>query len=503
MFKHTRLAQLDRRSFLRGLGTTAVALPFFDFFLDARQAQAQAAGAAPKRFIVMRMGESPSTDGDSVRDVSGRVRNFLSPTSYGPQYGLSNGIASLGSYAQLRPYVGVFSNLDLPWLRGGNTPLDQIPPGAYYDSGFHSVNGYTYLTGRRCFMHDDYSAVGWDYGPSCDWLMKTQLDPMNRLQHINVRGQPGVGGSRGVMTFNTGGQPVSPNDSPRLFFQNMFSMVQTGPTTVVDPVAKLALDQRKSVLDLLDRDRLAFLSRELSPKEKAMLSTHLDEIREIERRINALPIPTMPGGVCQRPADPGADPAVTSTQYTPPGDNQQPQTIRYAGEDERMNVLIDLVAMALACDISRFGTFRICGDQPTGLNSHFITGYNVDVHQVGHYGAPMAAAGQVAAWGASKFFRLAEALRTKAEGAGNVLDNTALVYTTDGGSDDGVQNVAQTHAHGNHVLLVAGKVGGLKVGSAVNMNRKHPCGVLLAAMRACGYSGNLGDISAHASEVWS
>ena len=115
----------------------------------------------------------------------------------------------------------------------------------------------------------------------------------------------------------------------------------------------------------------------------------------------------------------------------------------------------------------------------------------------------MAAAGQVAAWGAGKFFKLAEALRQKAEGAGNVLDNTALIYTTDGGSDDGIRSVAQTHAHGNHVLLVAGKVGGLKVGSHINMNRKHPCGVLLAAMRACGYSGNFGDHSQHHTEVWS
>lgn len=501
MFKDTRLAQLDRRRFLKGLGSTMVALPFFDFFLDARAARAQTA-SAPRRFLVMRMGESPSTDGDSVLDASGRVRNFLTPTSYGPQYGLSSGIASLGNYAALRPYLGVFGNMDLPWLKSGNTPLAQIPPGAFYDSGFHSVNGYTYLTGRRCFMHDNYSAVGWDYGPSCDWLMKTALDPQARLQHINVKGSPGVNGSRSAMTFNTAGQPVAPNDSPRLFFQNMFSTVQTGPTTVVDPVAKLALDQRKSVLDLIDRDRLSFLNRELSKSEKAMLVTHLDEIREIELRINALPIPTMPGGVCQAPMDPGADPAITSTQYTPPGGTGEPQTIRYAGEDERIDVLIDLVAMAFACDISRYGTFRLCSDQPTGLNSHFITGYNVDVHQVGHYGAPMAAAGQVAAWGASKFFRLAEKLRQKAEGAGNVLDNSALVYTTDGASDDGVQQVSQTHSHGNHVLLVAGKAGGLKAGTHVNMNRRHPCGVLLAAMRSCGYQGNLGDITTHHSEVW-
>lgn len=504
MFKDTRLASIDRRSFLRGLGSTMVALPFFEFFADVQRAHAQNV-ATPKRFLFMRMGESPSTDGDSVLDVSGRVRNFLCPASYGPAYGLTDGIAQLASYPQLRPYLGFYSGMDLPWLTTGNPTLAQIPPGGFYDSGFHNINGYSYVTGRRSFVHDNYAAYGYDRGPSADYAMKLAFDPQNRLQHININGQPGIGQSRGLMTYDGAGQGLSPNDSPRLMFTSLFSNVTSGPTTVVDPVAKLAIDQRRSILDLLDRDRLTFLKRELSKSERANLAIHLDEIRELELRAMAVPVPTMPGGVCQKPADPGADPGSTTTTIINSEGNSQ--SISDSGEDRRIDVFIDLVAMAMACDISRFGSFRLCGDQPVHFNSHFITGYNIDVHQVGHYGAPLVSMQQICAWASGKFFKLAEALRNKREGAGNVLDNTALVYITDGSSDDGVrknsnnQRIAGTHSHGNHVLMVAGKAGGLKTGTHVALPGKHPATVLLAGMRACGYQGNLGDLTAHPSEV--
>src|SRR5690606_4792127 len=65
---------------------------------------------------------------------------------------------------------------------------------------------------------------------------------------------------------------------------------------------QLAAAKRKSVLDLISRERIEFLNRELGTKEKAMLTDHFDRIRDIEKSLENIQDDV--NVTCRKPAEP-------------------------------------------------------------------------------------------------------------------------------------------------------------------------------------------------------
>src|SRR5262249_14164705 len=143
--------------------------------------------------------------------------------------------------------------------------------------------------------------------------------------------------------------------------------------------ADFELRQRKSVLDLLDRRTTKLMTR-LGAADKARLQDHLDEIRDLERQVAA--IPPVATAQCQKPGDPGPDPALGGNQ----GDTFD-QNLGYSGEEARAKVFCDLIHMAFVCDLTRVASLQFSMAQ-SHLNMYALTGQASDLHEIGHHGLP-------------------------------------------------------------------------------------------------------------------
>jgi hypothetical protein len=264
----------------------------------------------------------------------------------------------------------------------------------------------------------------------------------------------------------------APNSSPQAVFQTIMgnavgtAIEREGRALVVDRVRKRA-DALSSALGKSDRSRL---------------EQHLDEVRDLQRRVNAAGPAFV--GACQVPADPGAD---------PPGAGQSSP---YANENLRARLMADLLHMAMVCDSTRIATFQITtpfdsfdigrasGAMPVGTDTHF------GVHHSG------AQAYLVSSWawhmGHMGYF-LEKCMNTVDPNGKNLLDSMAAIYIGEGGrSNSGSGDVS--HAPQNMQVILVGKGGGLTPGSHVIATDQHPSRVILSAMRALGYQGNFGVI---------
>lgn len=502
------LRALSRRSFLTGLGGVVIPLPLFDFFVDgAGRAYAQAA-TAPKRFIMFKSGLSPAADSDTATDITGGRRNLLTPLTFGANYRPSPatladpsepaklpGLDSLG----LQPYVSFVSNCTIPFSRtAGGLSGTGVPAGGC-SGKFHQHPVYSQVTGRRCWNdgREEYS-LSRNPGPSADQLIRAQLNPMGRFKHANYMVQAPFTYGR-EMQFGTNGQGLTPDDSPKAIFASLFGSGVAGGT--VDPAALLAWEQRKSVLDLIDKRRLQYLNRELGKNERAMLTAHLDQIRELELRVTDTP--TLPT-TCKAPPPVTSDPGRVANL----GQGTDGPWADYMNEDLRADLIVDMLAMAISCDLVRHGTIRMTADQ-SFMDASFLVKKAANLHNLTHFndvvtpgsstrGTTVEDQIKATRWVVGKFFRLAAALQKLPQAGGNILDSSALVFIAEGGFGPSMEGGTNVHSTHNMMVIVAGKAGGALKGNVhLNGNGVHPGGVLLTAMKAVGYSGtSLGDVTA-------
>lgn len=481
--------EIDRRTFLKGLGGAVVALPLFDFFLNSNGiAYAQTASALPKRYLLMANGISLTK--------AGNYTNFLLPLQQGNGYDLRNGLMPIGKYTNLQDYVSVLTNLRLPYTYSSSTA---DAPVAGYKGDFHVAANRAQLTGLQTDATNVttfYDTAKSKLGPSSDQILKAALNPNGTYVHMNYCVQPKIYLSTAGSTnkraaqFDTNGRPMQPQASPAAAFDQLF-FNQKSVDPAIEAQRQLAIDQRKSVLDLIDQGLLNSLKRELASSDKAMLSNHFEQIRELENRANSEGLTNSSAVTCvkpERPIDPplGADYQVGTT------DGQDNSAIAYSNEDARADLFIDLIHMALTCDIARHGTLRLTFGQ-SWMNSKAISELGMDYHELSHSGAvaqtPFL---KMVQWHVDKFCRLANKLKNTTEGNGNVLDNCALLLTSEGGggtsSDNGLGQSA--HSGDNMAILVAGRAGGMVKGTHIATAQEHPSRVILTAMKAVGYLGD-------------
>jgi hypothetical protein len=182
-----------------------------------------------------------------------------------------------------------------------------------------------------------------------------------------------------------------------------------------------------------------------------------------------------------------------------------------------------MIHMAFTCDLTRAATLQI-----TAFQSHMNVipivdlvatragfpglSLRADLHEVGHNGDGQSK-GQLQVslmlmWHMRHYARLLQRLKDTPEGAGTVLDNSAIVFMPEAGHglqlNDGGASDNATHSVDRMVLLVGGRAGGLAPGRHLAAGGAvHPAQVLLAAMQGCGYSSDtFGDITGAYTELF-
>jgi hypothetical protein len=479
---------LSRRAVLRGIGGAAIGLPFLEIMSGTRSARAQATAASPSRYVVMFGGHSLGSDNDPLD-------NDFAPNTVGPGYDLKSALLPLGTYG-VRDDVSVISDLIIPWAGSGD-----VPPGGRYNA-FHCSTASPLFSGMRSLTGDAVCN-----GPSSDQIVAEAIAGNTTFKSLVFRAQaanyfpvvPPAG--RDIMSYQkdpSGGAPipVPATVSPKAAFDALFSNFSTpGLTPAQAKQMNYALRSRLSVLDLVRQDTEQLVGK-LGASDRLRLQRHLDEIRDLERRVSA--IPPVIAGSCQKPTDPGADPPVG-------GDGSDPNMTQriqfdansgYSDEQTRARVFIDLITMAFACDLSRVAALMLTQFQ-CFMNTYRFTGLLKDVHLLVHTQGTLPLSAGVIAWHVDHFARLVSKLKSTPDGSGTLLDSTALVYVCEGGhGTDPTGSSNSSHSSENMCALIAGRVGGLKPGKHVVASGMHPASVLVSAMNAVGVPGGLGEVQA-------
>ena len=320
---------IHRRAFLKAVGASLVTLPFVR---PLAHAYARSAGSAqlPLRFIglyhphgisaeyfVRRSGES-DTDFDLNFDNS-VLQPFDDPATYGRSF---------------KDKIVVIEGVDLLSNANGHDSAGTILTGSRID-GSKPQN----------ISLDQFLAV------------EHKLGADTRVTSIALAvGEPEL--KSGVcLSFGPGGEPVSKIIDPAEAFDTLFRGVVVGNDPGANAEAERQQRKGKSVIDFVRADVMRLRGR-LAPAEQQKLDQHLDSLRDIEKQISGGGGGSASGD-CAIPTRPEAFPSVKRWNGGEPH------------FDKISDAHIDLLAQAMACDITRFGTLYL-GDlsysgNPLGL----------------------------------------------------------------------------------------------------------------------------------------
>lgn len=187
-------------------------------------------------------------------------------------------------------------------------------------------------------------------GPSLDQHLARTLGLAQgtRFPTLNL-GVGSTGSSnQDAIAHGPGGAVIRNELDPLVVFDRLFG----GQSGLIDAAqAEAARRRGQSVIDFVRAD-LGALSARLAPAERVKLEQHLDSVRDIETRLHAAQPTCAPP---ERPRRSGnADPA-----------HDFPRVQRYRGGEpyfERISdLMVDLLAQAMACDATRFATLFLDG----------------------------------------------------------------------------------------------------------------------------------------------
>ena len=456
--------RLHRRTFLTGLGGAAVALPFLEAMLPRR---AWAAGSGPCRFVSFFAGVEQR---DCV--PSGTGAGYTMPPGWSTTPAPARPIPTL---EDIREHLLIVTGTQIE----GTGPSGITPPGG--KSNPHHGNVMSpMLTGYNSTVNEHGVA-----GSTADqlfadvWGIDTQYRSLQyRVQPVGYRA--GTGGRKGTMAYDDG-QPLIPQPSPSLAYESLFAGFVPPGASADDLEAHEKLIARKlSVLDLV-KERADHLIPQLGGYDRQRVERHFDQIRDFETRLGALP-PDSGNAGCQQLPDPPSDPTEENFPNTEHGGSAG-----YSDEDLRGHLLVELVHMALTCDLTRAASIMLTQEQSV-MSLAPLFGANYEMHDVTHNDIPdrLTVWNGITTWHGNFFAKLVQMLADTPEPTGGtMLDSTGVILTNSGGPSG--------HGASNLSLLVAGVPSVLRSGEHVAVSG-HPSQVHQTVLHALGVDHDMGDL---------
>jgi hypothetical protein len=198
-------------------------------------------------------------------------------------------------------------------------------------------------------------------------------------------------------------------------------------------------DERRSILDHLTGE-LGGLLPALGGEDRAKVSAHLEATRQLEREIAALPAA---GAAC--------------TPVAPPAGVNIHDTL---AADRVVAMQLDLLTLALRCDLTRVATVMLFNPANDGIGFPFLGAEfqgkaqpesAFDHHGIAHMGGPKKAL--VDGWWIGQLALFLDRLAAVPEGEGTLLDNTLVLFANhmgDGASHSvqGVPWIVAGHCQG-------------------------------------------------------
>jgi hypothetical protein len=445
--------RINRRTVLRGIGAT-VALPFLDAMVPAGTAWArEASGAKRVRLVAMEMvhGAAGSTN-------FGAKRNLWAPADVGSAFDLSP--TSLVSLEPYRKYLTIVSNTD---VRNAEA---FIPPEI---GGDHFRSAAVFLTQAHPHQtqgSDIHAGTSLDQIYAQKFGQETAIPSMQLcIENVDQAGGCFYGYSCAYTDSISWASPTEPLPmirDPRAVFDQLFGVGAT-------PEARARRRRRdRSILDWVS-DSVTQLKSTLGPADRARLSDYLEDVREIERRIQKVEALNTSGETRELPAAPIGVP----DSY-----------------EEHVKLMFDLQAVAFAADITRVFAFKLSRDVSNRVfkEAGVTTGFHIASHHNDRDDRILEFS-KINKWHVSLLPYFFEKLKNTPDGDGTLLDNSLILY----GSPMGNPNV---HNHKRCPLFFAGNAGGKLKG---NMHVRAPEGTpmanaMLASLQLLGLeTGSFGD----------
>jgi Protein of unknown function (DUF1552) len=393
---------LSRRTVLRGAGT-ALALPLLESMFPAGRAFAQR-GSSPVRagFIYIPHGATMAR---------------WTPERSGTDFELSEILAPLEPF---KSKINVISDLSHPNAYG--------PGGA---TAHHNRSSAVFLSGA---MAQDGTEAR--LGVTVDQVMAREIGretPLPSLELMINEGSLSCGDGlscayRNTISWQSETSPLPMERNPQVVFERLFGDGSTNEERVA---------RRTQALSLLDAvgEQIGALEKTLPAGDRERLDLFVNDVREIERRIDK---------AGSRTADDLDIPA------RPPG---IPEDI-----EEHIKLMMDLQVLAWQADITRITTFQLASELSGTV--YPASGVRDAFHTLSHHSHIEENKARFAVlnrYHVGLLAYLLEKLESLPDGDGSLLDNSMLLYGS--GMSDGNE-----HNHGPLPVVLAGGARGALAG---------------------------------------
>jgi Protein of unknown function (DUF1552) len=411
---------LSRRTVLRGMGVT-LGLPLLDAMVPA-QTPSRETAASSKR---VRLACIEMVHGAAGSAEESSSRHYWSPAQEGADFEFSYSLESLAPY---RDYITVISGTDA-------RQADAFEPNEVGADHFRS--SAVFLTASHPKQTDGADVRN---GISIDQLYAqgiAQETPCPSIQlGIECVDPTGSYGFRysavysDAISWASPTQPLRAEINPRVVFEKLFGAGRPNGGSVLDEASNAT----------------AQLSSELGPTDVRRIEQYRSDIRDVERRIQAI---EKHNAVAER-RDLATAPLGVPDSW-----------------EEHVKLMFDLQVLAFAAEITRVSSFKMSHD----VSNRIFPGSGVTTpfHSLSHHGENPAKIAEFAKLNRYHVGRLPyflEKLKNTPDGDGSLLDHALVLYGSPMGD-------SHSHNHRRVPLFLAGHAGGQLKG---NLHRVCPSG---------------------------
>jgi len=380
------------------------------------------AGSDPTRLVCIEMGH-----GAAGASRYGAAQNLWSPATTGSQFDLTAG--SLSPLEPFREYLTIVSDTD---VRQAEAVIPKEIGGDHFRS---SAVFLTQTHPRQTEGSDIHAGVSLDQLYAQRYGQDTPIPSMQLcIENVDQAGGCAYGYAcvyTDTISWASPNQPLPMIRDPRVAFDQLFGAGGT-------PEQRAARRRtNSSILDYIT-DRVAQLKLELGAADVQRLDRYLDNVRELERRIQRTEQRNSSGEMRELPAAPAGVPD---------------------SFEEHMHLMFDLQALAFAADMTRVFSFKMGRDSSARVFPE--SGVDRPFHPASHHGEREASIedfARINRYHVGQLPYFLQKLQDTMDGDTHLLDKTMIIY----GSPMGNPNV---HNHKRCPLFVVGGANGALEGN--------------------------------------
>lgn len=439
---------IPRRRFVKGMSAT-LALPYLDAMTPIGRGGMRGANDAP-RLVAIEM-----VHGAAGCNELGAKANMWSPADAGSAFDLSP--TALTSLDPWREYLTIISNTD---VRAAE-PTSPMEIG-----GDHFRSSATFLTQmhpKQTEGSDVRVGVSLDQMYAQRFGQETPIPSMQLcIENVDQAGGCAYGYAcvyTDSISWASPSDPLPVIRDPRVAFEKLFGV---GGSSAERAERRRT---RRSILDFMTGE-LSALRAELGPDDRHRLGRYLEDIREVERRIQRIEARNLSGDPRELPEAPAGVPDSFA---------------------DHVQLMFDIQALAFASDVTRVFSFKMGRDGSSRVYAE--SGTDKPFHPASHHGGNERGVKDfqlINKYHVAQLPYFLEKLKDIEENDGSMLDKTMIIY----GSPMGDSNL---HNHRRCPLIVLGKANGRLAG---NLHIKTPDGTPMAnAMLSMAHTLGMNDLT--------